>query len=107
MDERNVCFIRLLTGDDLIAVIKKKTVKTLEIENPMLILNNIEMDEGKQTLILYPWIPQGVCVGNTTTLKTDITVFINALEPEIIEYYDSICDLVFSAKPVITSSTVK
>jgi hypothetical protein len=105
--KNKICFVRLLNGDDLIGEIPKKTIKSVTIDKPMLILNNIEMDEGKQTLILYPWIPQGICVGNTATLRTEIILFVNDVEPEIVEYYESICSAVFAHKPTITSSTVK
>jgi hypothetical protein len=103
---KKVCFVRLLTGDDLVGEVMKKTAKTVTLKNPMMIINNIEMLEGKQTLILYPWIPQGVSLGESVTIKMEIVVITTDVEPEIIEYYESICEMQFAEKPTVTSSTV-
>lgn len=103
--ENKVCFIRLLTGDDLIAEVVKQSIKKVSVKNPMLILNNVELEENRQTLVLYPWIPQGIAIGNTADIKSDTIILINEIEPEIKDYYDGICELAFATKPVVTSST--
>jgi hypothetical protein len=102
-----VCFIRLLTGDDLIAEVLKTSPRKITIKNPMLILNNIELEENRQTLVLYPWIPQGIAIGNTADLKTENLILVNEIEPEIKDYYDGIVEIAFATKPVVTSSTAQ
>jgi hypothetical protein len=105
--KNKVCFIRLLTGDDLIAEVTKKSITKITIKNPMLILNNVELEENRQTLVLYPWIPQGIAIGNTADVKTENIILINEIEPEIKDYYDGIVELAFATKPVVTSSTAQ
>jgi hypothetical protein len=102
--ENNIYFVRLLTGDDIIAQITDKSKTTYTLKNPMLIINNIELEEGRQTLILYPWIPQGICLGNTLELRIANVLFLNELEPEIIDYYEGIVLDAFATKPKLTSS---
>ena len=104
---KKVLFIRLLTGDDLIAELSKKTVNQLVIKNPMLILNHVEIEEGKQTLVLYPWIPQGIALGNTAEVKVENILLINEIDPEIQDYYEGIVEHAFASKPKVTSSTAK
>lgn len=105
MKENKVCFIRLLTGDDLLAEISKQNKINIVIKNPMLILNNVELEEGRQTLILYPWIPQGIALGNTATIRLANILTMNEIEPDILDYYKGIVEVAFATKPVITSST--
>lgn len=100
-----VSFIRLLTGDDLLAEIVKSLKTKIVIKNPMLILNNVELEEGRQTLILYPWIPQGIALGNTAEIRISNILLINEIEPEIKDYYDGIVQEAFAVKPAIVSSS--
>jgi hypothetical protein len=72
----------------------------------MLILNNIELEEGRQTLILYPYIPQGICLGNTIELKTRDILLTNEIESDIKDYYDGIVEHAFAAKPKAVSSSM-
>ena len=44
--ENKVNFIRLLNGDDIIAEVVKSTKTNMVVKNPMLILNNVELEEG-------------------------------------------------------------
>jgi len=101
-----IYFIRLLTGDDLIAEVVKKTAQTLSVKNAMIILNHIEMEEGRQTLVLYPWIPQGIAIGNTAQIRQENVMLINEIEPEIQDYYEGIVEHAFQ-KPQLTSSSAK
>jgi hypothetical protein len=100
-----VCFIRLLTGDDLIAEVTKNTAAMMVVKNAMIILNHIEMEEGRQTLVLYPWIPQGIAVGNTAKIRQDNVMLVNEIEPEILDYYKGIVEVAFASKPRVTSSS--
>jgi hypothetical protein len=101
-------FVRLTNGDDLITEITKKTLKLVSIKHPMLLITNVEMEEGRQTLIMYPWIPQGVAVGNIADIKTETIVLLNEIEPEIADHYFGMCQYAFAEKPTaITSSSPK
>ncbi len=102
---KKVCFIRLLSGDDLIAEIIKKTADLFVVKNPMLILNHLEIEEGRQTLVMYPWIPQGIALGNTAEIKIENLVMINDIEPSIQDYYEGMCELAFATKSKIVGST--
>jgi hypothetical protein len=103
--ENKVSFIRLLNGDDLIAEVISATKTLIIIKNPMLIINNIEIEEGRQTLILYPWIPQGIALGNTAEIRVSNILMINEIEPEILDYYKGIVEHAFATKPKVVSST--
>lgn len=98
-------FIRLLNGDDIIAEVVSATKIKMVIKNPMLILNNLELEEGRQTLIMYPWIPQGIALGNTAEILLKNVLLINEIEPEIKDYYDGIVEHAFAQKPKVVAST--
>ena len=102
---KKVCFIRLLSGDDLIAEVTKKTVDMFVVKNPMLLLNHLEIEEGRQTLVMYPWIPQGIALGNTAEIKSENLVMMNEIEPDIQDYYEGMCEHAFAAKPKTVGST--
>ena len=102
---KKACFIRLLTGDDLIADVMENTEAFLSIQNPMIILNNIEMEEGKSTLVLYPWIPQGIAIGNPAKIKQENIMMVNEIEPEMQDYYQGIVEMAFATKPRVTNSS--
>jgi hypothetical protein len=103
---KKVYFIRLLSGDDLIAEITKKTKLSFIVKNPMLILNQLEIEEGRQTLIMYPWIPQGIALGNTAEIKMDNLLMMNDLEPDIQDYYEGMCEMAFTRKPKAVASSI-
>jgi hypothetical protein len=100
----NVSFMRLLNGDDIIAEVVERKKATMIFRNPMVVLNNVELEEGRQTLILYPWIPQGIALANTVELHIKDILLVNEIEPEIKDYYDGIIQS-FSQKPKVVSST--
>ena len=102
--KKSVCFIRLLNGDDLIAEVTKNTARVMEVKNAMVVLNHLEMEEGRQTLVMFPWIPQGIAVGNTAKISQANVLLINEIEPEILDYYEGIVAEAFK-KPTITGGT--
>jgi hypothetical protein len=103
--DNKVHFIRLMNGDDVIAEVVESSKIRVVIKNPMQVLNNIELEEGRQTLILYPWIPQGIALGNTAEIKSVNILLMNEIEPDILDYYNGIVEVAFATKPKIASST--
>jgi len=99
--DKKVCFIRLVSGDDILAEVTKNTIKTISLKNPMLIINNIEIEEGRQTLILYPFVPQGIALGNTAEIKQQNVLLINEIEADILDYYNGIVEHAYAVKPNI------
>lgn len=101
-------FIRLLNGDDLIAEVVKNTKTGLVVKNPMMIISSIEMEKGKQTLIMFPWIPQGIAVGNVANIRAENIILFNEIEPEIKDYYEGMClDAFVPKQTVVTSDATK
>ena len=102
-----ICFIRLLTGDDLIAEVLKKTTTQIVLKNPMQVLNHIEVEEGTQTLIMYPWLPQGIAMGNVAEVKNENIVFQSDVDPDILDHYNGIVEVAFATKPKVTASSAR
>lgn len=103
---KKIMFLRLANGDDVISTVTKKTKTTVTLDNPMMIINDVQMDEGKQTMVLFAWLPQGIVIGNDVTLDLDLVVFMKPVEAEIIDYYEGMC-VQFDTKPVVTASSSK
>jgi hypothetical protein len=99
-------FVRLLNGDDIISEVTNKTKTSLVLKNPMLLINNIELEEGIQTLFLYPWIAQGISLGNEIKLSLSNILFLTDIEPDILEHYNGIVKIAYDTKtkPKIVSS---
>jgi hypothetical protein len=99
---KKVCFIRHINGDDLIAEVIKNTTSGITVRNPMMIVSSVEMEKGKQTLVMFPWIPQGIAVGNLANIRPESVVLFNEAEPEIKGYYEEMCLDAFVPKKIST-----
>lgn len=85
-----VRFLRLFCGDDIIAWVSVMD-EGYFIEDPVVVLVDIDAELQKQTCILMPWLPRGIVVGNDCTLKEEDILFFKKVEPDVEAYYKKLC----------------
>ena len=56
--ENNVKVLKLITGEEILARIEQKKT-TIVLEEPLLLLNNLNQQTGQFVLSLIPWIMSG------------------------------------------------
>ena len=106
--ELEIKFIRLRNGDDMIGEITKKTARNYEIKNPMTILTDVDIDSQRQTMIMYPWLPQGIVTGFKANIDKDDVLTIQDIDAEIMDYYIGLCMKSIGTKTIpLTSDTLK
>lgn len=100
-----VKFLRLKVGEDIVTEMYEAGDDwCYSLNNPMMVIADLDIEQGRQTLIMYPWLPQGVVANNLAYIKKEDVMLIQDVDPEIIDYYHGICAQVFSGKLKIKSS---
>lgn len=93
-----VSFLRLITGDDIVAVIEDEDDFQITIKDPYIMVTEMDVEELKQTVYMYPWIPQGIVKDTSVTLESELIIFRTSLEDDVRDHYLGI---------VFENSTVK
>ena len=100
-----VKFLRLKVGDDIVAEwVGMSDENHYTLKNPMMVVADLDIEQGRQTLVMYPWLPQGVVANNEVNINVMDVMFMDDVDPEIIDYYHGICTQVFSGKLKVRSS---
>ena len=90
IDKYETKFIRLITGEDLIAncLINEKTQR-VDIENPMKVVITRSTSSGKTILIMMPWLPLEIVSDEFATLKLEDVLTIVEPKDSFLEYYNN------------------
>jgi len=88
IEEYATKFIRLITGEDLIAncFINEKT-QCVDIENPMKVVITRSTSSGKTILVMMPWLPLEIVSDEFATLKLEDVLTIVEPKESFLEYY--------------------
>ena len=89
----NIKFIRLITGEDIVAnCLMDDKIQCVDIENPMKVYISRFNESKKSILVMMPWLPLEVVDTEYVTLKVeDILTMANPKEV-FIEYYRNTVD---------------
>jgi hypothetical protein len=87
-DEIKTKFIRLVTGEDLIAncFINDET-RCVDIESPMKVVITRSTNSGKTILMMMPWLPLEIVSDEYATLKFEDILTIVQPKDSFLEYY--------------------
>ena len=85
-------FFRMSNGDDIITEIADANKGTITIVNPMRLVVEADLENGKQIIYMHSWMPQGIAKGNSCSINIKNILFFSDVEEDIIEYY---CGVVF------------
>lgn len=87
-DEIKTKFIRLVTGEDLIAncFINDET-RCVDIESPMKVVITRSTNSGKTILMMMPWLPLEIVSDEYATLKFEDILTIVQPKASFLEYY--------------------
>ena len=100
-----VKFIRLKVGEDIVTEVYDAGPDwCYSVNNPMMVVADLDIDQGRQTLIMYPWLPQGVVANNIAYIKKEDVMLISDVDPEIMDYYFGICAQIFTGKLRVKNS---
>jgi hypothetical protein len=89
-----VVLIRMQSGEDIIANYKQNDDKeTIMVHEPMTVLMK-RSPEGKNIMIMIPWLPIELLKNNQACIYNDDVLFIVELKDSLIEFYNkTIIDL--------------
>lgn len=82
-----VAFLRLVTGDDVVAVIEQEDDFFITLKDPYIMITDMDVEELKQTVYMYPWIPQGIAKDTAITLDTELIIFRTTLHEDVKDHY--------------------
>ena len=90
----SIKFIRLNNGDDIIGEIISNNKTHIEIQNTMSVMVDMSIEEGCQTVIIFPWLPKGVVKENMSKAKVKLSdiVIITEVEDKIVTHYQELCN---------------
>jgi hypothetical protein len=88
---KNVRLIRLGNDDDVISEYVEEG-EFYRLINPMNLIIEADIQNQKQNIYMYSWLPQGVIKDKTALVRKDIVICICELEEDIVEHY---CGAVF------------
>jgi len=57
MNNKDVCIVKLLNGDELVGILSSETEHTVNIENPLVVEEQYNPDDGTSNIILTSYIP--------------------------------------------------
>lgn len=93
-----VRFLRLFCGDDIIAWVSD-IESGYYLEEPVVVLVDLDPEQEKQTCVFMPWLPKGIVSSNDCTLKEEDVLFFKKVEPDIEAYYKHMCIEALKYKP--------
>jgi hypothetical protein len=85
--EKNVKFIKLNNGEDLIAEIEDSNDTQFMFKNPMKIIVDTDLETSKQIIFLHPWLPSGVVPPTSIKLPSNVVFLITEVLDDVREYY--------------------
>jgi hypothetical protein len=85
--EKNVKFIKLNNGEDLIAEIEDSSDTQFTFKNPMKIIVDTDLETSKQIIFLHPWLPSGVVPPTSIKLPSNVVFLITEVLDDVREYY--------------------
>ena len=85
--KRNVKFIKLNNGEDLIAEIEDSNESQFVFKNPMKIIVDTDLETSKQIIFLHPWLPSGVVQVNSINLPSNVIFLTTEVLDDVREYY--------------------
>ena len=83
---KNVRLIRLGNDDDVISEYVEEG-EFYRLINPMNLIIEADIQNQKQNIYMYSWLPQGVIKDKTALVRKDIVICICELEEDIVEHY--------------------
>ncbi|CAB4124353.1 hypothetical protein UFOVP49_191 [uncultured Caudovirales phage] len=87
MTDVNIKYFKLSNGEDILAVVQEVLDDKIVLLNPMKVLIDSDLDNGKQTIYMHSWIPQGIASGNVCSMNSREVIFTTEVEKEIASYY--------------------
>lgn len=106
MPNHEVRFIRFTSGRDIITEVVSETKTTITLKSAMELLTEVDVEAGKQSLIMYPWFPHGVLLHNEAKLNKKDILYMSPIEPDIKEYYVNECLEIFGDNQVMVEGNV-
>ena len=106
MSKHEVRFIRFTSGRDIITEVVSETKTTIVLKSAMELLTEVDVEAGKQSLIMYPWFPHGVLVLNEAKLNKKDILFMSPIEKDIQQYYVDECLEIFGDNQVMVDAHV-
>jgi hypothetical protein len=92
-DEIVTKFIRLVTGEDIIAnCMINEDIQCVDIDSPMKVIINRFNAGGKSMLIMMPWLPLEVVADEYATLKFEDILTMVDPKDTFVEYYNDTVD---------------
>jgi len=85
--KRNVKFIKLNNGEDLIAEIEDSNESQFVFKNPMKIIVDTDLETSKQIIFLHPWLPSGVVQVNSINLPSNVIFLTTEVLDDVRDYY--------------------
>jgi hypothetical protein len=85
--EKNVKFIKLNNGEDLIAEIEDSNEMQFTFKNPMKIIVDTDLETSKQIIFLHPWLPSGVVQMNSINLPSNVVFLTTEVLDDVRDYY--------------------
>ncbi len=85
--EKNVKFIKLNNGEDLIAEIEDSNEMQFTFKNPMKIIVDTDLETSKQIIFLHPWLPSGVVPPTSIKLPSNVVFLVTEVLDDVREYY--------------------
>lgn len=106
MTDNEIRFIRFANGTDIITEVVSETKTTIIVKSAMTLITDVDIEAGKQSLIMYPWFPHGVLLGNEAKLNKKDIMFMDDIEQDIEDYYIDNCLEVFGDNQKMVSAHI-
>ena len=103
--EQKIKFVRLKNGDDIITEIKKESVTSIDLKNPMMLVIDVDIEMNKQQIVMYNWMPQGIVKLNEVKISKKDVIFVADVEKDIEDHYKAVVfDLIVDQTPFKSSN---
>lgn len=89
-EERNIKYIKLNNGEDLVSEIETSNELEYTFKNPMKIVVDTDLESSKQIIFLHPWLPSGVVQATTVQLHASVIFLTTEVLEDVKEYYVNI-----------------
>ncbi len=86
-EKKNIKFVKLNNGEDLIAEISTENELEYMFIHPMKIIVDTDLESSKQIIFLHPWLPTGVVQQKGIQLHASVIFLITDVQDDVREYY--------------------
>ena len=85
-----VKFFRLRNGDDIVAEVSSDNKLNFEFKNPMKVVIDVNIEMNSQHIVMFNWMPQGICKSNSCFISRRDVLFSTDVETDIEDHYKAV-----------------